>query len=85
MDTLTIMNGSRPRVSIGVPVYNGDAFLEETLNGLLAQSFSDFEILVSDNGSTDRTEEICRAYAARDTRIRGLPPRAESRCGVEPQ
>jgi glycosyltransferase involved in cell wall biosynthesis len=64
------MNSPHPRVSIGVPVYNGEAFLEQTLDGLLAQSFSDFEILISDNGSTDRTQEICRAYAGRDPRIR---------------
>jgi glycosyltransferase involved in cell wall biosynthesis len=59
-----------PRVSIGMPVYNGDRFLEEALKSLEAQTFRDFELVISDNGSTDRTEEICRRYAAQDDRIR---------------
>lgn len=64
----SIPTGS-PRVSVGVPVFNAEAFLDETLDSLLAQSFSDYEIIISDNGSTDRTEAICRSYAARDSRI----------------
>ena len=59
-----------PRVSIGMPVYNGENFLEQALDSLLAQTFGDFELIISDNGSTDRTEQICRNYAARDNRIR---------------
>ncbi|MGR9115421.1 MAG: glycosyltransferase family 2 protein [Gammaproteobacteria bacterium] len=59
-----------PAVSIGMPVYNGENFLESSLSSLLAQSFKDFELIISDNGSTDRTEAICRAYAASDPRIR---------------
>jgi glycosyltransferase involved in cell wall biosynthesis len=59
-----------PRVSIGVPVYNGDRFLEQTLDLLLGQSLREFELAIMDNGSTDRTQEICRAYAGRDERIR---------------
>ncbi len=62
--------GSAPRVSIGLPVYNGERYLAESLESLLAQTFTDFELIISDNASTDRTEEICRAYAARDPRIR---------------
>ncbi|NER50531.1 MAG: glycosyltransferase family 2 protein [Symploca sp. SIO1A3] len=58
------------RLSIGVPVYNGEQFLEESLNSLLAQTLEDFELIISDNGSTDKTEEICRTYAAKDQRIR---------------
>jgi glycosyltransferase involved in cell wall biosynthesis len=61
---------SHPRVSIGVPVFNGERFLAETLDSLLSQTFSDFEIVISDNASTDRTQDICRAYAARDPRVR---------------
>ena len=60
----------QPRVSIGIPVYNGENYLAEALDSLLRQSFGDFELLISDNASTDRTQEICRAYAARDARIR---------------
>jgi glycosyltransferase involved in cell wall biosynthesis len=58
------------RVSIGVPVYNGENYLAAALDSLLAQTFTDFEIIISDNASSDRTEEICQAYAARDARIR---------------
>ncbi|MDN5749167.1 MAG: glycosyltransferase family 2 protein [Pseudonocardia sp.] len=59
-----------PRLSIGLPVYNGERYLAEALSGLLGQSFGDFELIVSDNASTDATEEICRAAAARDRRVR---------------
>lgn len=61
---------SVPRVSLGLPVYNGAHYLPSTLDALLAQTFTDFELIVSDNASTDATEEICRSYAARDSRIR---------------
>lgn len=59
-----------PCVSIGLPVYNGEPFIEQALDSLLAQTFKDFELIVSDNASTDKTEAICRDYAARDARIR---------------
>jgi glycosyltransferase involved in cell wall biosynthesis len=58
-----------PRVSIGLAVYNGERYLEEALNAFLKQTFTDFELIISDNASTDRTEEICRSYAARDSRV----------------
>jgi glycosyltransferase involved in cell wall biosynthesis len=64
------MYKSQPRLSIGLPVYNGEKFLKESLNSLLNQTFSDFELIISDNSSTDNTEEICRNYAAQDQRIR---------------
>lgn len=59
-----------PRVSIGLPVYNGENYLAEALDTLLAQTFTDFELIISDNGSQDGTEEICRCYADRDRRVR---------------
>ncbi len=59
----------KPRVSIGMPVYNGERFLKQALDSILAQTFKDFELIISDNASTDSTQEICRAYAARDQRI----------------
>jgi glycosyltransferase involved in cell wall biosynthesis len=59
-----------PRVSIGMAVYNGERFLAHTLDSLLAQTYSDFELIICDNCSSDRTEEICRAYVAKDARIR---------------
>jgi glycosyltransferase involved in cell wall biosynthesis len=58
-----------PRVSIGLPVWNGEEFLAETLASLLAQDFENLELLISDNGSTDATESLCRDAAARDERV----------------
>jgi glycosyltransferase involved in cell wall biosynthesis len=59
-----------PRLSIGLPVYNGEQFLSEALDSLLGQSYEDFELIVSDNASTDGTADICRRYAEQDSRIR---------------
>jgi hypothetical protein len=59
-----------PKVSIGMPVYNGASYLEEALQSVLAQSYEDFDVVISDNASTDTTEEICRTYAGKDERIR---------------
>jgi glycosyltransferase involved in cell wall biosynthesis len=59
-----------PTLSIGLFVYNGEAFLRETLDSLLGQTFKDFELIISDNASTDATEDICKVYAGADTRIR---------------
>src|SRR3989442_255266 len=60
----------RPRVSVGMPVYNGERYLAEAVDSLLAQTYEDFELIICDNASTDRTGEIARSYAARDTRVR---------------
>jgi glycosyltransferase involved in cell wall biosynthesis len=59
-----------PRVSIGVPAYNAQRYLPQALDSLLAQTYSDIEIIVCDNASSDGTEVIAREYAARDRRIR---------------
>ena len=59
-----------PRLSIGLPVYNGEQYLAESLDALLGQSYEDFELIISDNASTDGTEEICRRYVAKDSRVR---------------
>lgn len=59
-----------PRLSIGLPVRNGERYLRQALDGLLAQTFRDFEILVSDNQSTDSTIAIVEEFAARDSRVR---------------
>jgi len=61
---------SSPRVSIGVPVYNGQKYIRFTLDSLLAQTFTDFEIIVTDNCSTDPTPQIVAEYAARDPRVK---------------
>ncbi len=64
------MNHHRPRVSIGLPVYNGEDYLRSAIDAMLAQTFADFELIISDNASTDSTAAICQSYAARDQRIR---------------
>jgi glycosyltransferase involved in cell wall biosynthesis len=59
-----------PEVTVGVPVYNSDKFLAETLQSILAQTFTNFELIISDNASTDATEGICSEFARRDARVR---------------
>jgi len=61
---------STPKVSIGMPVYNGENTIRNSLESLLSQSFVDFELIISDNASSDSTKTICLDYAARDSRIR---------------
>lgn len=60
----------RPKLTIGVTTYNVERYLSVALDAVLAQDFTDFEIVVCDNVSTDRTWQICQAYAARDARLR---------------
>lgn len=64
------MTKRHPRISIGLPVYNGDNYLEAALGSIVDQTLGDFELIISDNASTDRTAEICQTYAAQDRRIR---------------
>ena len=59
-----------PRLTLGLPVYNGERYLAASLDALLAQTFTDFELIISDNGSTDRTAEIASHYEAIDPRLR---------------
>jgi glycosyltransferase involved in cell wall biosynthesis len=59
-----------PNVSIGMPVYNGEKHIRQALDSLLAQNYGNFELVISDNASTDGTQEICHEYAMRDRRIR---------------
>jgi glycosyltransferase involved in cell wall biosynthesis len=61
---------STPLVSVGLFVYNGERFLKAALDSILNQTFTDFELIISDNASTDRTGEIAESYAKRDRRIR---------------
>jgi glycosyltransferase involved in cell wall biosynthesis len=69
-------------VSIGLPVYDGEKYLRQALDSLLAQSFEDFELIIADNASTDATQAICESYAARDQRIRYY--RNDSNIGAAP-
>lgn len=59
-----------PNVSIGLPVYNGEKYLPAALDSILHQDYENFEVVISDNASTDSTQEICEQYAAQDGRIR---------------
>ncbi len=59
-----------PKVSIAVPAYNCERYLAQSLESLLGQTFGDFELIISDNASTDGTEAICRRYEALDQRVR---------------
>lgn len=72
----------RPRVSIGLPVFNGQRYLEPALRSLVGQTYADFELIISDNASTDRTAEICRDFAAVDPRIKYS--RNENNLGANP-
>jgi glycosyltransferase involved in cell wall biosynthesis len=59
-----------PRVSIGLPVFNGENFIKSSIDSILRQTFEDFELIISDNSSNDKTKEICIDYTAKDKRIR---------------
>ncbi len=61
---------SSPKLSVGLPVYNGERYLRQTLDSLLGQEFRDLELIISDNGSSDGTAAICEAYAKADKRVR---------------
>jgi glycosyltransferase involved in cell wall biosynthesis len=64
------MDNKSYAISIGMPVFNGAKFISYAIESLLAQTISDFELIISDNASTDSTEKICRHYAENDSRIR---------------
>ena len=64
------MKAIKPLVSVGLAVYNGEAYLSQSLDSLLAQDYENIELIISDNASTDRTGEICHSYASGDDRIR---------------
>jgi polysaccharide pyruvyl transferase WcaK-like protein len=72
MDNAGPKTSGSPLVTVALPVYNGERFLASSLDSLLRQDLADFELVISDNASTDRTGEICRDYASRDPRIRYL-------------
>jgi glycosyltransferase involved in cell wall biosynthesis len=59
-----------PRLSVGLPVYNGSSYVAESIEALLGQTFEDFELIISDNASTDETPDVCRHYEKLDSRIR---------------
>lgn len=64
------MNDQNPKISIGLPVFNGAKYLEETLRSILKQTFQDFELIICDNASEDGTQEICLKYLLQDARVK---------------
>lgn len=64
------LTSDTPVVSIGLPVFNGERYLENAIESLLSQSFGDFELIICDNASSDQTAQICASYIERDPRVR---------------
>lgn len=65
-----MINPKEPQISIGLPVFNGAKFLKDSIQSILDQSFNDFELIISDNGSIDETQMICESFQKKDSRIR---------------
>ena len=63
------MNYSTPKISIGIPVYNGEKFIRKCIESVLQQTNRNFELIISDNASTDSTPEICKEFLNKDNRI----------------
>ena len=70
------------KLSIGLPVHNGEKFIRKCLDSLLAQTFENFEIIISDNASTDDTQKICQEYSKKDKRIQYI--QQENNIGLLP-
>ncbi|MCX6808606.1 MAG: glycosyltransferase [Candidatus Berkelbacteria bacterium] len=70
----------KPLVSVLTPAYNAEKYLVETIEGILSQSFSDFEFIIIDDRSTDKTWQIIKEYAKKDTRI--IPLQNEKNLGI---
>ena len=64
------LGSSRPTVTVGIPVFNGARFIRQAIESVLAQTFDDYELLISDNASVDGTAAICGEFAANDRRIK---------------
>lgn len=64
------MKNTKVKLTIGIPVYNGENTIKRALDSVLAQTYTNYEIIISDNGSTDSTSEICSQYKQKDKRIK---------------
>jgi len=67
------MKNNNPLASIGLPVYNEEAYIRQVLDSILEQDYPNFELIIADNASTDNTPKICQEYANKDSRIRYCP------------
>ena len=63
------LSNNKPSLSIGMPVYNGEKYLKNAIESILTQTYTDFELIISDNASTDQTQKICLEYAKKDARL----------------
>lgn len=64
------MINNNPKISVIVPVYNAERYLHRCIDSILAQTFTDFEVLLIDDGSKDKSGEICDEYAKKDIRVK---------------
>jgi len=60
---------TNPEVTIAIPVYNGDQFIEKRIESIISQTYQNFQLIISDNASTDSTSKICKKFSESDTRI----------------
>ena len=60
---------TEPKITIGLPVYNGEKTIRKSLQSIISQTFTDFVLIISDNGSTDNTQDICKEFVKHDKRI----------------
>jgi len=67
---MEIIANKMPAISLGLPVYNGESYLAQAIEAVQQQTNGHFELIITDNASTDGTEAICRVYERRDRRIR---------------
>jgi glycosyltransferase involved in cell wall biosynthesis len=79
--TMSLWSGA-PRVSLALPVFNGERFIVQAIQSILDQDYLDFELIITDNASTDSTEAICREFAAADGRVKYF--RNEKNLGAGP-
>ena len=63
------MNEGKPMVSVAMPVFNGEPYIEESIRCVLNQTYDNLELVISDNASTDNTEQICRDFKEKDDRV----------------
>lgn len=64
------MNQEDVKITVGIPVFNGEKFLRKSIDSVLSQTFSNYVLIISDNGSTDNTSLICQEYEKKEKRIR---------------
>ena len=63
-------NSHNPKISVGIPVYNGEKFIRKSIESVLRQTYGNFELIISDNASTDSTSDICTEFSTKDSRIK---------------